>query len=211
MELAAVITNAPWWFPTETVQLAFIAGGGGVLSAFIMSLVTAWNRSREKREDWRRQDEVAEKAEAVRVRAEETARLLIAANRLVTDKVESVRLRAEELSQVVAGANDAIKSKLEENHALAVVTHALVNNSMTATLQTLYDALRGQLVLMRELHSPASESSEAITSLEIRIKELKGVLDERRAQEQKVNTGQDSSNMLSEANKMTNVVQEEKE
>jgi hypothetical protein len=262
MELtAAAIVGAPWWFPTETVQLAFIAGGGGVLSAFIMSLVTAWNRSREKRQDWERQDAVAlqvetvrlraeeaarlllaanikvtdkveivrlraeetarvllaantkvtEKVEAVRTRAEETASVLLAANAEVTDKVEAVRARAEETARVLVAANTEvtekveavraraeetatqlvtsgteIAAKLEENHTLAVVTHAIVNNSMTATLQTLYDALRAQIVLMRELHSTNPESAEAIASLETRISELKSVLVDRRAQEDRI-------------------------
>jgi hypothetical protein len=155
-QLAAVAqTVAPWWFPSETVQLAVVAGGGGVMSAVIMAVVTYVVATRQKRADWQREDEVARRTEQVRIKEEERAATLLATNKQIAEQTAKVT------------------SKLD-------VIHALVDGGVTATLQTLLDSLRAQLVLLKKVPDHEKDTDEAIAVMEERIKGLAATVDERR-------------------------------
>lgn len=156
-DISTAISSVPWWWPTETVQIAIIAGGSGILSAVVMAFVTYVIAYRQKKADWAREDEVARRVEVARTKAEEAARLLLESNQRVANSAK------------------------ETNGKLNVI-HALVNSNMTATLQTLLDSLNAQLVLMEG--SPKSQATTgAIAAMKTRIRELSATLEERRRQD----------------------------
>ncbi len=148
----------------EPVWLALIAAATGILSPLLLAALMNSSRRRDKKQDYDRQDAVAEKAQGVADQAAEAAKLLVAAN--------------ERVAATTADTN----SKLD-------VIHVLVNSNMTAAMQAEHDARSESLVLMleiAELKRSAGmdllpEAAQAIAITKVRIAELRATLDERQA------------------------------
>lgn len=157
----------------EAVWIALIVAGGALLTA----MLNGWQIRRGKREDYARQDEVAAKAEArdlaakqrqdeVAAQAAEAATLLLAANeRVATQTAQDAGETQGQLRQI----------------------HDLVNSNLTAALRAEYEAVKQQLVLLRELAAlrtefgqPASKQAEVdIRAIQSRIDELGMNLNDR--------------------------------
>jgi hypothetical protein len=140
------------------IWLALIAMATGIGSPFILAWQLHRNSAAVRRADWARQDAVAAKAE-------EAARLLLAANE-----------RVSEDSKITNGKLDVI--------------HELVNSSMTAAMQGEHDAMTRELAMMREVialkkangHAPSVETLGTIEATEARIAELNAMLADRSKQ-----------------------------
>lgn len=157
----------------EVVVVAAIVAFTTVASPLLLAYLTGRQRQAEKKEDWRRQDEVAEAAAAAETsRAEKAAQVasdLLAANKLLT---------------VVA---DQTNVKLD-------VIHGLVNSNLTVAKQAQYDALVVQLAMMREVvdlreasgQHGTKESIQAILATEEKVKALHHELDERAKEQRRV-------------------------
>ncbi len=122
--------------------------------------IRAKARKEEKEQDWKRQDEVAAKAD-------EAARLLLAANE-----------RVAKTAAVTNGKLDQI--------------HTLVNSNMTAAMKAELEATIEKLKLMRKIVARDKaenikvlpEALEAIRSVEAKIGELTASLNDRLKQTQ---------------------------
>lgn len=145
----------------ETVQVALIA----VLSPSLLAVLTAWIQRKAKREDWRRQDEVAARVVGAAVRTAKVAAKAETAAALLVESNAKVARAAE-----VASAETA--RRLADIAAQVVDVHTLVNSNLTASKQAELTARRALLanLLEREVRSP--EDSEAIGAEEAAIAEL---------------------------------------
>ncbi len=148
---------------TEAVQLAIIASVVGPLT---MSWLTARQRRLEKAEDYKRQDEVADRArqaeEAASMGRKEVARLLETSNR---ESREATALHSGKLEQI----------------------HKLVNSSLTESLQAELRALKHSLALLNEIVAlrikfgdpPRPSTQVAIDMVTRNIKEAESKLKDR--------------------------------
>ncbi len=150
----------------SSIWLALIAMGSvfasGTLAPIAIAVVQYRINRAERIENNTRQDTIANRASEVAIRAEETAKLLLAAN------------------ERVASDTRATNSKLD-------VIHTLVNSNMTAALQAELDATVRELAMMNEVvelkkvagHKPGPETLLAINSTAARISELKSTIADR--------------------------------
>ncbi len=141
------------------IWLTFLVAMSTVVSPVILSWLTNRNRAAEREADYRRQDEVAERAarvaDAVAKRAAETARMLLAANERVTSSTNSTNQKLD-------------------------VIHTLVNSNMTAALQSELDATTRELAMIREVMAlkkanglePSPEAMAMANATEKKISEL---------------------------------------
>jgi len=95
-----------------------------LISPAILGLITNSNNRKIKQEDWAREDAVANQAA-------KAAALLLEANQ-----------RAQEASQDLA-------TQLTEIHGQAEQIHTLVNSNLMASMQGQLEAMKAQVVLMR--------------------------------------------------------------
>jgi len=146
---------------TQALLIALLAT---VVSPAILAIISnhlaGRQRRAEKKFDWDREDEVARKAE-------EAARLLLAANE-----------RVAKTAAVTNGKLDQI--------------HTLVNSNMTAAMRETLSATIEKLALMREIVARDKadnikilpEALQAIRDVEIKIGELTSTLNDRLRQTQ---------------------------
>lgn len=144
----AVDINVPIW--------AFLSL---VISAIGVPLITSWIRSREKKLDWKRQDEVAKRAEKAADKVTETADLLVESNAAVA------------------------KAALENSGKITRIEH-MVDGQMTMTMQEALDSKIASLVLMEEVvqhktGEPSPQTSATMRALRLRIDELTKQIKER--------------------------------
>jgi hypothetical protein len=164
------------------LQIAFIAAAQIVLLAAMnywaasrKDLRDGNRRDKERKEDWDRQDAVANQAR-------EAARLLLNAQK------ESIS-RTDEVAKVAAETNKNIQSQLVEVSDQGRKIHALVNSDMTAartnernqTVLTLAALKRVQLLSTNLGIGADQKEIEAIREAELRIKELDAILADRLA------------------------------
>ncbi len=136
----------------DTLLVAVVVS---VIAPVIQSHFVNRARRYEKKLDWQRQDEVAAKAE-------EAAKLLLAANELVAEN-----------ANVINGKLDQI--------------HTLVNSNMTAAMKAELEATVQKLVLMRKIVDRdraddikvLPEALKAIRDVEEKIEELTATLNDR--------------------------------
>jgi hypothetical protein len=144
-------------------------------------------KSDEKAEDWRRQDVVAERVALAAKQAEESALLLVKAQKDTIARTDEVaRLQAESDKRIV----DQLIAIDEQGKKI----HILVNSDMTAartnernqTMLTVM-ALRRVQALSRKLELPVDEDEEeSIIEAEKRIEELNVILADRLDAQRKV-------------------------
>jgi hypothetical protein len=150
---------------SDTVILAIIAGLIGLISPPLLVIIQRWASRGERLDKERREDEVAKQVRDAATQAQEAARLLVLA--------------------------DAARAKTAEvaNNKLDII-HILVNSSMTAAMQSEYDAVRRELALMREVidiksaagHAPTPGALAAIITTESKLTELRSALTDRKTQ-----------------------------
>lgn len=132
-----------------------------VISAIGVPLITSWIRSREKKLDWKRQDEVAKRAEKAADKVTETADLLVESNATVA------------------------RAALENSGKITRIEH-MVDGQMTMTMQEALDSKIASLVLMEEVvrvkdGEPSPQTSATMRALQLRITELTKQIGERHA------------------------------
>lgn len=143
----------------QPVWVAVVVAAGAAVSTLLTALLTGRQIRAGKEQDWARQDLVAAKAE-------EAARLLLAAN-------ERVAEQTAQAAKVTGGKLDSI--------------HELVNSNLSAQMEEAHAALSQQLVLMREviaLHmaagrKPSTDALQAIAVIERKVSELGAQLADR--------------------------------
>jgi len=160
--------------PTVIIALfVLISAVVSVVSPLILSKMQASQRHDEKEEDWKRQDQVAEKAA-------EAAALLKEFNE-----------NAITASKKTDESNGLIHSQL-------TVIHALVNSSLTAQIQATLDSTKRELILMQEVVDMKEGSGKQVLGVarrameltELKISELEGQLKARLAQVNSVSNSQ---------------------
>ena len=149
-----------------------------LLSPAVLLAVGFFFASRAKKEDWRRQDIVADRAakaaQAITIGMKETAdQAQVAAKLLVIN------------NEAVASTAAVTQSKLD-------VIHTLVNSNMTAAMQAELDATVRELAMMNEVialnraagREPSKEALGAIVDTGAKIAELRAALADRLKQTQ---------------------------
>jgi hypothetical protein len=140
------------------------------LSAIINLWITGYQRKSERREDYRRQDEVAEKAA-------EAAKLLLV-------NQQRALVATEEVARVAATSTSSTNRQLER-------IHTLVNSDMTAALVGQRDQARLTLLALKKIIAldsdagrPASpEDRASIEEVERQLAKLGEVLADRAKQQ----------------------------
>jgi hypothetical protein len=148
--------------------------------AIIVALIERRTRARERAEDIARQDQVARKAD-------ETASLLQASQRLTIEKADEVAAVAAQVARSVAAAT---KADVSETHAQLKQIHTLVNSDMTAARQGELNQARLTLVMLRRIVALTEAAGRDITSAELseierteqRIAELEAIIADRMTQ-----------------------------
>lgn len=160
---------APIWIAVIVAVPTVLAT---TLVPLLMQRSTTKARREERKEDWKRQDDVAEKAAS-------TARSLIERQSQVAEKAAvAVDLLAENTAIQVA-ATKTLTEKVD-------VVHTLVNSNLTLATQKTREAKQGKLTLLLK-HEP--ESTE-IDLLKLEVAELDAVLKDRLTQQKAVETQQ---------------------
>ena len=147
----------------ETVFIALIAAAAAVIAPAILAYITGRQRRNEKREDYARQDQVADRVSDAAKQAREAARLLVASNALAAD---------------TAAASAAVTNgKLDQ-------IHTLVNSTLTAAIEAQLDATVEQLAMMRRALAgdTTPPSRESMAALEAKIAETRLSLTDRLTQ-----------------------------
>lgn len=159
------------------------------ITAPILLLQRTEKMHREDRAaDYKRQDEVAEKAA-------KTAADLVKSQKTIADQ-------AAEAAELLLAANERVaRTAIETNGKLDVI-HTLVNSNMTAAMQSEYDATVRELAMMKEVIElkrsnglkPTPEALAAIKTTETKLRELAAALEDRAQASTRVN--QDKRNAL---------------
>jgi hypothetical protein len=163
--------------PMESIVTTIVVALAAVAGASLPTYLAGRQRSKDRAQDWLRQDAVAAKAEEAAIllaeqqkkdaaSAAQTARLLLAAN--------------ERVAAQSAAASDETIGRLAQ-------IHKLVNSNLTAQMEQGYASLRDQLILMREVvrlnevagRQPDKVALAAIDAIQARIAELGAQLHDR--------------------------------
>jgi len=180
------------------VMLAFIA----LLPPLLLAGVTGWITSRkekrdaeraltaaqaiadlkreEKLEDWRRQDEVAERAAKAATEVKIVAKQAADAAFLLVEAQKETIARTDEVARVAAENDKHISEKLE-------AIHILVNSDMTAARTAERAALKLLVIaLQKNAATLSSAEQDEIVRVEKRITELDQILADRHAAQELV-------------------------
>jgi hypothetical protein len=177
----------------STLVVAVFVAVAAIVSPMVASGFNIRQQRIMKREDYVREDMVAD-------RAAEAAKLLLERQNAVAVEVANVRKKAEETAGLLVAANAEVADKVAvvaENASAANekldVIHTLVNSSMTSAIQSEYDAIVRELAMMKEVvelrraggQLGVNESMQlAIQATEGKIEDLKQVLAERHRQDE---------------------------
>ncbi len=172
------------------IAIALIAAMQVVLLTIVQSAVLARKdrrdadlRSREKAEDYKRQDEVAARVAAAAREAAGAAELLLRAQH------ETIA-RTDEVARLAAEADARIAAQLTESLEQGKKIHILVNSDMTAARTAQRDSLKLLLLALRRISVTAGASSadeaDEIAKVEKRIIELDQILADRLAAQRRV-------------------------
>jgi hypothetical protein len=182
----------------EAALLAIIVAAGALATAVLNGVMM----SRSKRQDYRRQDEVAEaaeererrgrdEAEAREKRAADAAeereqRLVERSHRVAYQAAEAARLLLADNAQraeVLAAAGTVTNGKLDQ-------IHTLVNSNLSKAIEDQLEATEQQLILLREVaelkraagREPSPEATAALQRIEAKVAELRTQVADRAAQ-----------------------------
>lgn len=177
----------------SAVLVAVFVTMASILSPLLLSTLNTHQQRMMKREDYARQDVVAE-------RAAEAARLLLQRQNSIASEVHLVAEQAAETAERLVESNAAVATKVAvvaENANLVNerldVIHTLVNSAMTAAIQSQHDDKVTTLAMMREVVAlrsagghggPDAETVAALKATEENIVKLKETLIERHKQDE---------------------------
>jgi len=175
------------------IAIALIAGLQVILLTIVQSSILARKerrdaelKSREKAEDYKRQDEVAARVAAAATKAATAADLLLKAQ-------HDTIARTDEVARLAAAADERIAAQLTETLEQGKKIHILVNSDMTAARTAERNSATLLLLALRRLGAATGGSSEAeleeIAKVEKRIEELNQILADRLAAQQRVDAG----------------------
>jgi len=151
----------------SVVVVALIVAIGAVVQIH----VNGQQRRRDKREDWERQD--------------------IVANRL-TARQDAIAAKAAEAAALLLANNQVVAETAARTQGQLTVIHDLVNSTMTEAKQSELVALRGQLVLMGRVMAlneeqgiaSTEEDRAALEAIDARVAEVQAIVDDRVHQQQ---------------------------
>ena len=153
-------------------------------SPFLSQWVASRALRNTRREEWKRQDDVADKAAAAAAHAADAAVAAREAAVVVKDQAaEAARLLLESHALDEANRREARESRQELSAKLDGI-HTLVNSSMTAVIQYALDSTLRELALLQEnaeMRGPNDVSSDAIARARQSIEELTAALSVRSA------------------------------
>lgn len=162
----------------DIVLVAIIVLTGTVVTAvvspvLIIQLQNA-QRTKERQEDWARQDEVAKKVDAAAEQAATAAELLQASQKKIADQ-------AAEAASLLVTSNQQIADTAERTMGKLDVIHTLVNSSLTSSMQGEHDGIIRELALLRTIggSKPSREITGAIEVAQARAAELESVIKDR--------------------------------
>jgi hypothetical protein len=172
-----------------TITIALIAGLQVILLAVVTSSIQARKerrdaelKSKEKAEDYARQDLVAERVALAAKQAADAAALLLKAQRETIARTDEVaRLAAEAAARV----DTQLKASLEQGNKI----HILVNSDMTAARTAERNSLKLLLIALRRISASGQispDESKEIEDVEQRIAELDQILADRLAAQHRV-------------------------
>lgn len=168
---------------TEPIVIAIIAS----IQIVAIAVIQLWSkkseaaiRSREKREDYARQDEVANRVAAAAREVSERAALLVHA------QAETIK-RTDEVAKAAAESSELVQAKLRE-------IHTLVNSDMTAARSAERDSQALLVLSIKRAHAlstklgvpPTQSELDELTRSEKRIDELNLILADRKAAQDRV-------------------------
>jgi len=165
------------------------------LSAVVPGIFTQWfashRRTKDKEEDWKRQDDVAKQAaEAARLLIErqalDSAKMAEAA-KLLLDRQELESLKTAEAARLLLASNERVAANATEVNKKLGVIHELVNSKMTEAMQNELDSKVNELALMLKYESSATG---AIKSTQDHIAELRARMDDRLKQQAAIDAKQ---------------------
>lgn len=161
----------------DVIIVAIIVAISSTVGPVLLVLANGRQRTKEKQEDYARQDLVAAKADAVAVKAAEAAELLLA-------KQNQIAAQAAEAASLLV-ANNALEAETSKiTIGKLDVIHTLVNSSLTKAIQDQLDANIATLALLNEVISlrsggPSEETLAVKAKLEAKITELQVQLADR--------------------------------
>lgn len=155
-------------------MLALIVAVPAMLSPLLMAWLTNRNRRMEKQEDYKRQDDVAAKAEQV-------AQLLLDRQTEVSAATTKAAALLEVNTKAVSETAAATQTQLK-------TLTGMVDGNFTRLMEAELEAIAHGLVLSRQVaaltftagHEPTSESVAAILATEVKIAELREAIAERK-------------------------------
>jgi hypothetical protein len=167
----------------QIVLLAIVTG----VIAYLKASQEAKVRSAEKAEDWRRQDQVADRVATAARQAADAATLLVKAQK------ETIA-RTDEVARVQAQSDQHISNQLAALDDQGKKIHILVNSDMTAARTNERNqivltvlALKRVQALSQKLGLPVDETEEeSIVAAEKRIEELNQILADRLDAQKKI-------------------------
>jgi len=142
------------------VQVAVVVG----FFALVQLYVTGHQRSKDKKEDWARQDELKDQEREER---------------------EEVAAHAAKAAALLLAENKKVATAAEETKATLKDIHTLVNSDMTEARQGELSTTRLLVVALRR-GPQDKETQSAIDAAEIRANELETILADRLVAQQKV-------------------------
>lgn len=151
---------------TDAVWLALIVAFFGAASPLLLSWLTNRNVRKNREQDWKRQDEVANRA------AE--------ASRKMLSRQDAATAAQEEATRTAVVAR-------QQSFALQSATHTLVNSNYGVVLKAELDSTKRELAALREImalkaaagQQPSVEALSVIETAERRIVELEAILADR--------------------------------
>lgn len=151
----------------ENVTLALIVAVPALLSPLLLSWLNNRNARKDREQDWKRQDTVAE-------RAAEASRKLLARQDATAAALEA-STRAANLSR-------------QETYAQLSALHTLGNSHTTALVRAELDSTRREVLALREImvlkaeagHTPSVDALAVIETAERRIAELEKFMVQRK-------------------------------
>lgn len=193
---------------SDTLQLALVAVLAASLSAIITAIVNGFKDRRdatikkeEREADWKRQDQVAERAalaaEAVKRVAERQELATIEVKRVATQASEAAALlvsataetnrRTEEVAKVAAEADIRTQTMLGTIDESTKQIHRFVNADFTASLRNGRDTTMLLILALKKLRAGQGSSPEEdalIAAKEASVRELDKMLADRATAQQ---------------------------
>jgi len=161
----------------EPVYLAGIA----FLQLVALTVITQWGKSRDKKEDWARQDAVAAKVETA-------AREVVARAKLLEEAQAETIARTDKVATVAAAADARVQASLKVIDESTQKIHKLVNSDMTAAREAERKAVEETIaeLLAQQATAPTPERAKRIAVKQKRVVELTQILADRLAAQKAV-------------------------